>query len=80
MKIGLSIWDANVEKIDKYRKERQLTRSGLVNMVLKDYFDSLEVAKKEDDRLKGLAMALFNLTNGTITVDQYRAEIERLSK
>lgn len=78
MKIGLSIWDSNIDKIDEIRKQRQLTRSALVNMVLQDYFESLEVAKRENDRLQVLAQTLLDLSKGDITADEYRSKVSDL--
>lgn len=80
VKVGFSLNADVLSRLDNYRREKGLTRSACVTAILNDYFNSLETAKLEMERMNRFAKVLGDYTNGTISAADFQTACAVLSK
>lgn len=78
-KINVSMSSELFNKLEAYRLEKNLTRSGAVQVALEDYFEALEKSKKEMLRLNAFASAFKDYTDGKITSSDFSSICKSLA-
>ena len=80
VKVGFSISPEVISRLDEYRREKGLTRSACLTAIITSYFDSLEAAKKEMERMNRFAKLLADYTEGTLSTSDFQTACAVLSK
>ena len=80
IKVGFSMSPDLVSRLDDYRRSKGLTRSACVSAIIEDYFESLAIARKENERLNRFAKILSDYTAGSLSKDDFQAACSVLMK
>lgn len=80
IKVGFSLSPEVISRLEEYRLEKGMTKSACLTAIINDYFESLDAAKKEIDRVNRFAKLLADYTEGKISAQDFSVACNVLSK